>query len=283
MKRTPSPVNEDWLDSEWPHLESLPTALYRYTTFQRAKEILLSDKLYFSSPTAFNDPFDCKIRPAFNDSRADLERIARRLARHRFPTSSRRERMLKVHEIRSQLTNSRFEEIYAQWETNVLERSAILCLTEDCADILMWAHYADGHAGICLGFKYTTGAPVAGLALPVAYLDAFPEISFGEIFCARDRKAALLQFGKLAFLAKSSHWKYEKEWRVIDIAAQEVPLFGLRSFPPRSLVAVILGCRMTEEHRKETSQLIASRSPSPRLYEAVRKDRRFALEIKPVT
>lgn len=278
MKRARKLVNEDWLDPEWPHLESLPTALYRYTTFQRAKEILLTDKLYFSSPTAFNDPFDCKLRPVFNDSRADLERIARMLARRQFSSSSRRERRLKVHDVRPRLRNSRFEEIYSEWKRRVLDQSAILCLTEKCDDILMWAHYADGHAGICLEFKYTTGAPVAGLALPAAYLDTFPQISFGEIFSARD----ILQFGKLVFLAKSSHWKYEKEWRVIDIATQEVPLYGLRPLPPKSLVAVILGCRMTEEHRKVIHQLVASRSPSPKLYEAVRKDRQFALEIRPV-
>jgi hypothetical protein len=68
-----------WLDPNWPDLDSVPPALYRYMTFERASDAISTNTLYFSSPQGFNDPFDCQVPPSFSDPVSDLEKIARRL------------------------------------------------------------------------------------------------------------------------------------------------------------------------------------------------------------
>ena len=274
---------QNWLDPDWPHLNSIPRTLYRYMTFERGRDVLSSNQLYFSSPQGFNDPFDCRVTPSFKDPVKDLEKYARSLARRQFPTLPRHERRQKLRSIRPQLRGSRFEEIYKEWEWKVLDQSGILCLTEKRDDILMWSHYANGHTGVCLEFEYTPGGAFSGFSLPVSYAEEFPNITFAEIFNARDERAAMVQFGKLLFLIKSWHWRYEKEWRLIRIATEQVRLYGLCSFPARLLRGVIVGCRMSDEHKHEIYQLSISRLPRPILYEAVKKDRQFALEIRLVS
>ena len=179
-----------WLDPNWPDLDSVPPALYRYMTFERASDVISTNTLYFSSLQGFNDPFDCQVPPSFSDPVSDLEKIARRLAKQQFPTLSRAARRQKVRSIRPQLTGARFEQIYREWERSFLHETGILCLAAHCDDILMWSHYASGHTGVCLQFEYAPGREFFGLALPVSYADEFPDVTFAEIFNTLDERTA---------------------------------------------------------------------------------------------
>jgi hypothetical protein len=239
--------------------------------------------LYFSSPQGFNDPFDCQVPPSFNDSARDLEKYAHRLAKEKFPTLSRLERRRRVRNIRPQLTGAHFEQIYRDWERKFLNETGILSLTTNNDHILMWSHYASGHTGVCLQFEYSPGREFFGLALPVSYADEFPDVTFTGIFNAPDQRTAMVQYGRLLFLHKSSHWSYEEEWRLVDFPNDGVRRYGPRSFPAKLLTAIILGCRMSEERKREICDLLSARSPRPIVYEAMKKDRQFALDMRRVS
>jgi hypothetical protein len=38
------------------------------------------------------------------------------------------------------------------WKPEMARRFGVLCFSEDKANVPQWAHYADRHKGICLGF-----------------------------------------------------------------------------------------------------------------------------------
>ncbi len=87
------------------------------------------------------------------------------------------------------------------FKAEMARRFGVLCFSEEKADLLQWAHYADRHKGICLGFDVSGSEGKFGRVQYVAKRFAFPQ--------TRDE----------AFLwkllsTKSEAWKYEKEWRV---------------------------------------------------------------------
>ena len=85
----------------------------------------------------------------------------------------------------------------------------VACFTENNTFPLMWAHYADSHKGFCLEYdlaKLPKGYRF-GL-LPVIYSDKRYDATNAVI----TRNTNLLMN---PYYFKSSHWKYEKEWRMV--------------------------------------------------------------------
>lgn len=269
-----------------------PSTLYRFRTIERAKDILAKNKLYFSSPSAFNDPFDCQIAPSFGKSPRQRKEFANKLARHTYPQLSRKQRSGKVKEARQRgdLEPASFRRNYEVWKKEFVDNCGILCLVAKPNDILMWSHYAEGHKGVCLEFQFKLGefgdvpignrfAPVC--ALPVCYAEEFPDFDFVEysISCKRN-EAARLQFLKTIFLTKAMAWKYEQEYRIIDLPPRRgIQRYGCRGFSPTSLTGIIFGCRIEEQGKEEIRTLASARQPRPRLYQAKVKPCEFALEI----
>ena len=69
-----------------------------------------------------------------------------------------------------------FKMLYANQENDeirefyedVLDRNEIICLSGKWNDKLMWAHYADSHAGMCV--EYTFQGNWKGQVIPVTYV-----------------------------------------------------------------------------------------------------------------
>lgn len=286
--KTTTERTESWREPDWPP-PAAPLVLYRYLGAARAKEILSTCKIYFCAPASFNDPFDCRIRPCFEGSTREYKRVAALLAKQRNPRSSRQVRKGMVKAVGHKLKANFFEDVYRNWETELLDKSGMLCLSEACDDILMWSHYSEGHAGVCMAFEYRIGDPPFGHAIPIRYADTLPDFNFPKIFSdiygrpVAEQREALVRFGKFVFLTKASQWKYEKEWRVIDFPTDGRSRYGLRGFSEHSsLTGVILGCRMREEQRRDIVKLVRSRFSSATLCESAPSDNQFGLDIRPL-
>ncbi len=92
-------------------------------------------------------------------------------------------------------------EISKGFKAEMAQRFGVLCFSEDKTDLLQWAHYAERHKGICLGFDVSGSEEKFGRVMYVAERFPFPE-QLDEPFMRN-----LLS-------TKSEAWKYEKEWRV---------------------------------------------------------------------
>lgn len=188
--------------------EHVMTLLYKYFPLSPSEEIhkarLLSaidGWLYFASPISFNDPFEMQP-PLLPPTRLEVREAIKALNSHSADFISRP--VLK--NIHSQITK-RFNASEARTiSTEWLKKVGVLCLTTDPKNLLMWAHYASNHTGICLGFD--NGCVPFKSAQPVAYSDIRSKIPvLGEVCDEALMKSVLY--------SKSSHWRYEDEWRCV--------------------------------------------------------------------
>jgi hypothetical protein len=86
----------------------------------------------------------------------------------------------------------------------VFADKALLCFSRNWRNPLMWAHYADNHSGVCLGFDI----PIE-YAVKVLYREKRPKVDFAKLTQA-ERLEAIRDFSH----SKFSHWSYENEYRV---------------------------------------------------------------------
>jgi Protein of unknown function (DUF2971) len=142
--------------------------LYHFTTAKYAFDDLRNRRLKIAQLDDLNDPFELKSVNLCNPTHAQA-----------FDGTDK----------------------FEGFKAEMARRFGVLCFSEDKADLLQWAHYADRHKGICLGFDVSGSEEKFR---PVQYVEEgfpFPE-SPDETFTWK-----LLS-------TKSEAWKYEKEWRV---------------------------------------------------------------------
>lgn len=114
----------------------------------------------------------------------------------------------------------------------------MLCFGENWRSPPMWAHYAEKHAGVCLGFDAEES-----LLTTVEYTDEKIRVDFGR---------ELPQFGlsqpllRQLLTTKSKHWSYERERRILahlEVCDPKTALFYHDFDHQLVLRELILGCR----------------------------------------
>lgn len=249
-----------------------PEHLYRYQRFNALSlDALCNDQLFFSDPSAFNDPLDCKPSIDVDSDIYTLRQILKTLMERRVEK-----------EILSSLKASKLEwehagthaKKHAQDATNnALRRIAynatdpdydmnretmecqllgleiraellkqsnfgICCLSAEYNNPLLWSHYADQHKGFCVGYSLKR-KPEPDIQ-QVQYggtRSINTSLVAGAIL--NNDPTAIAQLTNSILLRKASPWSYEKEWRVVDsVGLQDSPLcleeiiFGLRCSHP---------------------------------------------------
>ena len=260
-------------------------SLYKYVSLasparkQHARAIFERDAVWLASPTSFNDPFDCKFVLSFCAStKAKKQMYYQYLTDPKGLQLPREVALKKMKELFSPSRPNAQRRLQA-WEQDrrshlmkVRETLPVLCLTELNDHILMWAHYADCHRGICLEFRFDLDEHLQLLLSfhRVRYQQEFPRLNFYTTPWGGPKFT-------LMALTKSEHWAYEKEWRWIDHGGP-----GERPLPTRMLWAVILGAQMPREDRMEVLQWNAARTHPLRVHQARLRKTEYGLDIERV-
>ena len=119
-------------------------------------------------------------------------------------------------------------------------RTFLSKLTVSCFSVsgwdnqLMWSHYANSYAGICIEYDFNQIKDVIGFIYPVEYTTERPTLSLQDLGVAgfnlgseasvrscEPNMGAILSY----LLAKNVCWNYEKEWRLINVGEENTPLF----------------------------------------------------------
>lgn len=251
-----------------------PKVLYRYRHLQGeyrewTKRILTDSVLHFARPSAFNDPFDCKVHFRPSVSREELKRKHVDLVRRYMPELNRAQLRAKVA---SDLKSFDPEKFLAQMTSGLqdaIDGLGVLSFSATDRNILLWSHYAAGHTGICLKFVATDYTPFFGLAQPVDYIPDCPEIDLLSHTPDQQIQAFLL--------TKAIDWKYEEEWRIIDHDEGA----GNKVFPEELLVGVTFGARMDPEDKEAIAEWVSGRKTPVQLSQASLGSGSFSLEIEP--
>ena len=247
-----------------------PLKLYKYRSFdsdlarQSVENIILNNRLYWQSPSAFNDPFDCQPNFIFGETSVQRSAFARRAVRaNQDGLTQRHMRRAKKRIIAqrpARYNQQMLSLAFAEW----MKESAVACFSRIRDSELMWAHYAASHQGLC--FEFTEIIPNF-LAYDVQYCTERPVVNltrwqYDQTFIE-------------GLLTKSSAWSYEQEQRMIDY--RKPP--GYRLFPARALTGIILGARMPEDDRATIKALVAQRATNLPVLQAVANTAKFKLDI----
>ena len=248
-------------------------SLYKYRSLRglsrlHAERLLVHNEIYFASPASFNDPFDCQVRISMGGSDDSHRENLRGLFDRFKPELPPEQVEQQVDAIIKQGVHRKPEVLERvtkdlQKEVNGL---GVFCMTAKPNDILMWSHYADGHAGFCVKFRHHN-EPFLGRSQPVVYREQYPRAVYLE-------DSSYEQFEKVV-LTKAEFWGYEQEWRVLEIKSGP----GVYSLPPELLCGVILGYRMSPEDRRQVREWVEGRDPASVVYEARLKKDKFGLDI----
>jgi hypothetical protein len=250
-----------------PHFETIP--LYKYfpcpegdiKRMERVKQILVEHMLYFASRRDFNDPFDCTVPSFLQLPGTFMKRYAEEFVVKNFSSKSETEQAVLIDKL---FSVDALEEI-RQGVQGEVDKAGIICFSQVRDDILMWAHYADKHKGLCLEFDGSSNCIFFGEAQPVEYEDYTP------IPMHQDRERQMSR----VILTKSRHWSYEKEYRIFSPETAN----KIVSFPAALLTGVIFGCMTPDKIRVSVKQWIKDGNCRVAFFEARPKLAEFGLDI----
>ncbi|MGR3971371.1 DUF2971 domain-containing protein [Shewanella sp. 1180_01] len=117
-------------------------------------------------------------------------------------------------------------------KSQISKRYGLLCFSEDKYNPVQWAHYADNHKGVCLGFD-------------------IPEKKLKKVKYVAERLARETldqpDCNEKLLTTKFNHWSYEQERRlIVDLNSNQINGDGLRfeSFSDEMVLKeVYIGCK----------------------------------------
>ncbi|OKY28059.1 DUF2971 domain-containing protein [Thalassotalea sp. PP2-459] len=199
--------------------------LYRFEKLDDERcDTLANNQLWLSSPKMFNDLNDCKIQALYMPPLSDiylqtLISTINTVYPENFDYKNAVFSKEIIQEIKiyiencinaDAIQNLERELSVANIRHNILNSVGICCFfSGEVNDPLLWAHYAENHEGFCVEYEYNE-LPNTKI-LPVVYSTTLPIISAREIaLCPEETITRIVT-------AKTSHWQYEKEFRLVEL------------------------------------------------------------------
>lgn len=265
---------------------ALPETVYKYRTVnEHALRLLTHGTLYFASARDFNDPFDTTTGYDFEaDAETKFWWTNRFLKRHH-PELDKKARRREAHKILAGVEAAGPERpLVAQHllEQQRFEQHGIFCAAGVCDDLLMWAHYAASHTGICVGLRRSTLMKVVALErLRGRYIEAYRVRYQDELdrpsFYSTPTPDGWPEWHGRVIATKSTHWAYEREIRLVSWNGSGVTL----DFGAPLVSEVVLGCRISQADEAHVLDALRLTGSDAVVYRARRHDRRFELVLDP--
>lgn len=185
--------------------------LYKYRDYKSLyrDDYFTLREVHFSSPRQMNDPFD--IHPYVKHlSDEDKQQLIKTCGIGKFFSSD---------EIGKGIRNLSGADLYYSVQ-EVLSHVYILSLSKTYKSIQMWAHYADQHRGICVGFDISMDKACFSSPCDVIYKEERAQINLLELYDLNPTsiKAQI----RKAITTKQEQWGYEEEVRCLhEFSEQE--------------------------------------------------------------
>lgn len=270
---------------EYTHLTNFEGKLYRYQPYsekyiQHVNDLIINNKIYYSNPLLFNDPFDCKMY-GIRFSEASIKRFFRERMKHHMhfadiamPPEMRRPSPEQVTALLDTTTQKNLDKLIEECaqviqdlHKQVEKEIGVLCLTSDPLNILMYSHYADSHQGICLEFNLEKD----NIFNPeqVRYVKDFPLLEFGL------RHEINYALAVALISTKSIDWAYEKEYRSLRGGGA-----GVVEIPDNYLSGIIFGCAAKDETVQAVMDVVKETAKPIKFYRAVKSESSFSLSLE---
>lgn len=136
----------------------------------------------------------------------------------------------KIHKLAEEIRDNKYLPAIREF----LSKLTISCFSVSGWDNqLMWSHYANSYAGICVEYDFTRINDCIGFIYPVVYSSTRPTLSLQDLgiegFDLENKDLERCEVDMTSvfayLLSKNTCWSYEKEWRIIDIGESYTPKF----------------------------------------------------------
>jgi hypothetical protein len=219
-------------------LRKIPQPLYKYTSADRAKQILSSRSIRFTQPKFLNDPYEMRLTIDPESLRADI--VAREVVKGMSILDAEREALRKLEDWAFSLVDV---------IKNQRDELGVLSLSEVPDGLLMWAHYAAQHEGVAIGLCLESC-----LLPPNANPDAL--VWFDDVKYVNEKIDFIKDHSAIwqSLLRKSEEWHYEREWRIIrtlnTLTAVSSDVY-VSELWPEAIDCIVLGARMSPKDETE--------------------------------
>lgn len=239
--------------------------LYRYRPLNdHTLDSIFNHYLYFSKPSSFNDPFDCHFTLTIEGNDDEKMDCVKRMVS--LLNLSGEERRKAEEDCLQEMLNKEldYDFIYKRID-EINDKVSICCLSDTCDDLLMWAHYAEGHNGICLKYDIERDSFPDCILERVDYLEDLVKVNIVKM-----PEEPIIPI----FTTKSKHWKYENEFRLINHSGiQKV------KHQPGSLKGIIFGYKVDNDEKNKLLNAIKAKGWHLYFYQAVQSREKYALSI----
>ncbi len=261
------------------HSKNIPKTLYKYGGWDNSyqKRILTDSEIYFASANQFNDPFGATLPFIYRKSELTDENILSKLIAtsanqhlsHGELADESKEKM-KATDYRSEKF---WNEAHDRLKEYLINTFGIFSMTKNKTDILMWSHYANSHKGFCVGINKSALSLINFTQLKsIDYSNSFPK---RPMFVKHeDSNKYLLKL----VATKSKHWEYEDEIRFISFKPRSVVVM-----PTDFIQEIIFGASMSDEHKKEITDLRNKKYPTAKIFQAELDRNKFKINLKALT
>ena len=270
--------------------EDYPKEIYKYRYFDdegHALDMIKKGEIWLSSARNFNDPFDTAITHSFDELYEPIaEDWARAVVKREIPYLAPDELETYVSKKLSEIRND--SDYIKRAKDRIIEiqynKFGICAFSESYNNILLWSHYARNHTGVCIGFDINVIINYANQIaerekelldlVKVRYSNEYPKFSLFKSVLNEDDLTDIFNL----LYTKSSNWSYEKEYRMI--------YWGKTNFSiqlgSKAISKVILGCCITSKHRENILEICSSLNNSPSVYQAIKNNNVFSLELEKI-
>jgi hypothetical protein len=203
MTGTPAEKEKATIDIGYYYMCCAPASLYKYySDLPRNFEAVKNNKMWYSAPCCFNDVFDCTLTIEEKDIfDSTLRMVPDSMSIRKGSPMWKQIRGTVGQNIRTFLSS--FDDLRS--------RMGISCLSETDDSLLMWAHYANNHSGLCVEYELLEFNRQLGFSpVPIVYSDDRVIIRTLETL-GNDIQGLFIK----SLTSKSPEWGYEKEWRII--------------------------------------------------------------------
>ena len=184
---------------------SAPASLFKYFKGDdRDIETIKANKLWYRAPSKYNDVFDCDI--AVDESA--LKKCAMQLVpdgtKIRDGSYAWKNLQKALHKAKQSL-RSTIESLRSSM--------GVTCFSESDESLLMWAHYANDHRGICVEYDLLEiNKQLKFTPVPIIY--SKERVCFSVLNPETIEKDSIALFLR-SITTKSKEWDYEHEWRIV--------------------------------------------------------------------
>ncbi|MNK65760.1 hypothetical protein D3C87_850620 [compost metagenome] len=260
------------------YLDNIPKVLYKYRVWNNTlhQRLLTENEIFLASPANLNDPFDASLPFQYDPSLMTKENITRKLleqGRLIWPDISDEElhdRAFKEQSSGKFEDGSYWKDQHEKTKADLHKTIGLLSLTTHPDNLLMWAHYANCHSGFCVGLDSNILFEVIGGTIgPVTYVEDFPLMSlFPEDGESVKHMVKMLN-------SKSPHWTYENEYRLTKSESANKAY----ELPSEAIKEVVLGCKMRQDDMTAIIEVMDSKFPNARIFEAKTSLESFTLNL----